>query len=91
MKFKIGQQVTPTKRNFDVVFGKMEASDLPVFGKVYTVAGYPIHGQPAFPKDFWGMMALEEMKPNKIYHERWFEALVSDEKLEADIKELDYV
>lgn len=88
MKFKIGQEVTPTKRDWDVVFGKMEAVDLPEFGKIYTVAGYPIDGHEAFPKKFWGMIQLEEKPPSKLYHERHFEAVLPAEAIAEALEEV---
>ena len=90
MRFKIGQEVTPNKKEFNVVLGNMGPEDMPQYGKVYTVAGYPLHGRTGVAPEHFGMMQLEEMKPKMLYHEDCFEALVSDEKLEADIKELDY-
>lgn len=89
-KFKIGQEVTPTKREWDVVFGKMDAGDMPEFGKIYTVAGYPIDGHDAFPKDFWGMMQLEEKPPSKVYHERHFEAVLPVEAIEEALEQTVY-
>ena len=91
MRFKIGQEVTPTKRNFEVVFGEMGPQDLPEFGKVYKVSGYPLADRPNVPERFRNMMSLEEKPQNKIFDDIHFEPLISDEKLEADIKELDYV
>jgi hypothetical protein len=90
MKFRIGQEITPTKRHFDVVFGKMEDGDMPEFGKIYTVAGYPIDGHDAFPKDFWGMMQLEEKHPSKVYHERHFEAVLPAEAIEEALENVVY-
>lgn len=90
MKFKIGQEVTPTKRDWDIVFGKMEAGDLPKFGKIYTVDGYPLDGAENVHPDFWGMMQLEEKPPSKVYHERWFEAVLPAEAIQEALEQVVY-
>lgn len=91
MKFKIGQEVTPTKRKFDVIFGSMEEGDMPQFGKIYTVAGYPMDGNTKYPLEVWGMMQLEEKNPTKVYHERWFEAVLPAEAIEVALEQVDLV
>lgn len=91
MKFKIGQEVTPTKRHFDVVFGKMEEGDMPQFGKIYTVAGYPLDGAENVHPDMWGMMQLEEKNPTKVYHERNFEAVLPAEAIAVALEQVDLV
>lgn len=90
MRFKIGQEVTPTKRHdcWEVVYGKMEPSDMPEFGKIYTVVGYPFEGNDKIHPSFWGMMQLEEKPASKRYHERHFEALVPSEQLSKDLEEV---
>ena len=88
MKFKIGQEVTPVKTEWNVVYGKMQPGDYPEFGKVYTVAGYPLHGNPYVPEYHQGMMQLAEKPVNKVYHESSFEALVPSEQLSEDLKEV---
>lgn len=90
MKFKIGQEVTPTKRDWVVVFGKMEKEDFPKFGKIYTVAGYPMDGSDKVHPDFWGMMQLEEKPPSKVYHERHFEAVLPAEVIEEALEQTVY-
>jgi hypothetical protein len=90
MKFRIGQEVTPTKRHFEVVFGKMEEGDMPEFGKIYTVAGYPLESDTRYPLSAWGMMQLEERKPNKLYHERHFEAVLPAEAIEEALENVSY-
>ncbi len=89
MKFKIGQHVTPVKKDWNVIFGQMDAGDLPEFGKIYTVAGYPLHGNTDFPPQFWNMIQLEEKHPNKVYMDCFFEALISDEELEEQLNEVE--
>lgn len=88
MKFKIGQEVTPVKRKWDVIFGKMEPGDLPEFGKIYTVAGYPLHGNIDVPKELWGMMLLEEKPDSKVYHEQHFEAVLPVEAIQEAMEQV---
>lgn len=90
MKFKIGQEVTPTKRQFEVVYGTMEAGDMPEFGKIYTVAGYPLAGKDYVPEYHQGMMQLAEKNPNKVYHESAFEAVLPAEAIEEALEQVVY-
>lgn len=89
-KFKIGQEVTPNREKFDVIFGKIEADDIPKFGKIYTVAGYPLDGLVDVNKYYWGMMQLEEKPPTKAYHEDHFEAVLPAEAIEEALEETVY-
>ncbi len=88
MRFKIGQEVTPVKTEWNVVYGKMETGDYPEFGKIYTVAGYPLHGKDHVPEYHQGMMQLAEKPDNKVYHESSFEAMVPSEQLSKDLEEV---
>ena len=90
MKFRIGQEVTPTKRHFDVVFGEFEQGDMPEFGKIYTVAGYPLESDTRYPLCLWGMMQLEEKPATKVYHERHFEAVLPAEAIEEALEQTVY-
>jgi len=90
MKFKIGQEVTPTKRHFDVVFGAMQPIDIPEFGKIYTVAGYPLSEKDYVPEYLQRMMQLEEKSPTKVYHENFFEAVLPAEAIEEALEQTVY-
>ncbi len=83
MKFKRGQEVTPNKKTFKQVYGKkrMLPWELPVFGKIYTVAGY-IH-EP-FNGDFY--MFLNEMEGAVTYNENGFSPVITDEELSEALK-----
>ncbi len=90
MKFKIGQEVTPTKKIFNCVFGSMVPEDFPQFGKIYTVSGYPLEGDTKIPLDYWGMMSLEEKQPKNLYHERHFAAVLPAEAIEEALEKTIY-
>lgn len=90
MKFKIGQEVTPVKRHFNVIFGEMGPGDLPEFGKIYTVAGYPLAGKEYAPEYHQGMLQLEEKPPTKVYHESCFEAVLPAEAIEEALEQVIY-
>ncbi|MFO0447612.1 MAG: hypothetical protein ACK52I_02790 [Pseudomonadota bacterium] len=82
-KFAIGQKVTPNTRQWEVIFGEMSSGDFPEFGKVYTVARYPLLH---LPGAVGGMMALEEKSPNKLYHQDKFDPLIEDSVLESELE-----
>lgn len=86
-RFAIGQKVTPNTKRWEVVFGVMGAKDFPVFGKVYTVARYPLLDRVGY---FAGMMALEEMPKDKLYHQDKFDPLVEDSVLEEELMEIGF-
>ena len=90
-KFKIGQEVTPTKRDWNVVFGKIEPGDMPKFGKIYTVGGYPLHGNELFKPEWWGMVMLEEMGPTRHYHEDSLEAVLPADAIEEALENVELV
>lgn len=83
MTFRIGQKVTPRDKHWQVVFGEMAPQDMLEFGKVYTVAGYPLASKVL--GYFAGMVQLEERPQDKLYHEDKLEALVDDFVLEAEL------
>lgn len=80
--FKINQEVTPIKTKFNMVFGEpLLANEKPVFGRVYTVAGY-------FQVTWKGLyfMFLKEFPEDCLYCERGFAPLISDEELDEALK-----
>lgn len=76
MKFSRGQEIT-LREDCDLTILDV----FPVFGKVYTVSGYPMQGHPCFQD--W--LSLEELDPKSVFDEEMFEPLVSDEQLEDDL------
>ena len=87
MRFKLNQEVTPNKSAFRLVAGKPVADELmPKFGKVYTVAIYPFVDDVTHPKHKYLM--LSEL-PYALFHECSFEPLVTSDRLEKDLFEVE--
>jgi hypothetical protein len=84
MRFKPGQEITPTIKSeqWSIFYGG--PMPIPEFGKVYTVLGYPDDELPE-------MVSIEELGERFVYWEQNFEPLVPIEKLEEDLQEVVYM
>lgn len=86
MKFKSGQDITPKKDKWTIVFGKpLAESETPRFGKVYGVAMYPFGDDPCHLKHKY--LLLTEL-PNALFNEDSFEPVITSEQLEDDLWEV---
>lgn len=85
MKFKLGQEITPRRDKWNVVFPGLNPAQIPVFGMIYTVKLYPFADRPDYFKHKYLLLAEID---TGLFNEDSFEPLVSSDQLEEDLNEI---